>query len=96
MLPRPSRGNVAPWDLLTCSGAPVCYLCVELCHCAALSSRWHLPPILLLQRKRLEPFEVPTSGVFWLHDDRFAAEGDAEAGGMRSDAVEAEQDERQK
>lgn len=51
---------------------------------------------MLLQRKRLEPFEVPTSGAFWLHDDRFEGEGDAGAGGMRSDAVEAEQDERQK
>lgn len=53
-------------------------------------------PLLQLQRKRLEPFEVPTSGAFWLHDDRFEAEGDAGAGGMRSDAVEAEQDERVK
>lgn len=23
------------------------------------------------QRKKLQPFEVPTSGAFWLHDDRF-------------------------
>lgn len=22
-------------------------------------------------RRRLQPFEVPTSGAFWLHDDRF-------------------------
>ncbi len=50
-----------------------------------------------VQRKRLEPFEVPTSGDFWLHDDRFdPGEGEEGAGGMRSAEVEPEQDERQK
>lgn len=56
------------------------------------------PPPPVLQRKRLEPFEVPKSGDFWLHDDRFdpGEGGEAGAGGMRSDAAEPEQDERQR
>jgi len=51
-------------------------------------------PLPCPQRKRLEPFEVPKSGAFWLHDDRFEAEeGEGGAGsGMRADD---EQDERQ-
>lgn len=26
-----------------------------------------------------EPFDVPTGGAFWLHDDRFGGEAEAEA-----------------
>jgi hypothetical protein len=38
------------------------------------------------QRKKLQPFEVPTSGAFWLHDDRFEDTGaDEEGGGLRSE-----------
>lgn len=48
------------------------------------------------QRKRLEPFEVPKSGAFWLHDDRFEAGEEEGGGGMRSEQVEGELDERQK
>jgi hypothetical protein len=34
----------------------------------------------------LEPFDVPTSGAFWLHDDRFdpGQAGEGGEGGMRS------------
>ena len=49
------------------------------------------PPPSKAQRKpRLEPFEVPQAGDFWLHDNRFdpdANEGGEAAGGMRSDAA---------
>lgn len=27
-----------------------------------------------MRGKRREPFEVPQTGVFWLHDDRFGEE----------------------
>lgn len=56
----------------------------------------HTPSLPPPQRKRLEPFEVPKSGAFWLHDDRFEAGEEEGGGGMRSEQVEAEQDERQK
>ena len=52
----------------------------------------------LLQRKRLEPFEVPKSGAFWLHDDRYAP-GDEEGGdaaGREAEGEGEELDERQK
>ena len=39
---------------------------------------------------------MPTSGDFWLHDDRFAQEEVEGGGGMRSEAVEAEAAERAK
>lgn len=54
------------------------------------------PPLPSPQRKRLEPFEVPKSGAFWLHDDRFEAGEEEGGGGMRSEQVEGELDERQK
>lgn len=65
-------------------------------HSLTLSLPFH--PCPAVQRKRLEPFEVPQSGDFWLHDDRFdPGEGEGEGGGgMRSAEPDAELDERQK
>ena len=37
------------------------------------------------QRRKLQPFEVPTSGAFWLHDDRFEDTAAEEGGGLRSE-----------
>ena len=57
-----------------------------------------LPRRACLQRKRLEPFEVPKSGAFWLHDDRYAP-GDEDAGdaaGREAKGEGEELDERQK
>ena len=50
------------------------------------------------QRKRLEPFEVPKSGAFWLHDDRYdPGEGEGGAAAGREAEGEGEElDERQK
>lgn len=31
----------------------------------------------LKKAKLREPFEVPTSGAFWLHDDRYGAEAES-------------------
>ena len=31
-----------------------------------------------LERKPLEPYEVPTSGAFWMHDNRLADDGEAD------------------
>ncbi len=36
------------------------------------------PPARPPPRKPLEPYEVPSSGAFWMHDDR--QDGDVEAG----------------
>lgn len=41
--------------------------------------------------KAREPFEVPTGGAFWLHDDRFGEEPAAAAGGSEVDAEPSEQ-----
>ena len=54
------------------------------------------PALPHLQRKRLEPFEVPKSGAFWLHDDRYAP-GEEEGGEAAGREAEGEElDERQK
>ena len=39
----------------------------------------------LPQRKRLEPFEVPKSSAYWLHDDRGAGENGGGAAGGEED-----------
>ena len=31
-------------------------------------------PVRRAERKKLEPFEVPTSGAFFMHDDRFGGD----------------------